>query len=78
MLQVPLLSRSSKRKVNAELHCIFKLLEGLQRSVCVRIHNFRINHSRVFADRHNHFNGIENVWNQAKRHMRKSNSFPKD
>ena len=33
-------------------------------------HHFRINHSTLFADRHNHINGIENFWNQAKRHMR--------
>ena len=26
----------------------------------------RINHSKLFADRHNHINGIENFWNQAK------------
>ena len=33
-------------------------------------HHFRINHSKLFADRQNHINGIENFWNQAKRHMR--------
>ena len=26
-------------------------------------HYFRINHSELFADRHNHINGIENFWN---------------
>ena len=26
-------------------------------------HHFRINHSKFFADRHNHINGIENFWN---------------
>ena len=26
-------------------------------------HHFRINHSKLFADRHNHINGIENFWN---------------
>ena len=31
----------------------------------------RINHSKLFADKRNHINGIENFWNQAKRHMRK-------
>lgn len=36
-------------------------------------HHFRINHSKLFADRRNHINGIENFWNQAKRHMRKFN-----
>ena len=41
----------------------------------------RINHSKEFADRQNHINGIENFWNQAKRVLRKYNgidrkSFP--
>ena len=40
--------------------------------------HFRINHSELFADKHNHINGIENFWNQAKRHMRKFNGVPKD
>jgi len=39
--------------------------------------HFRINHSKLFADRRNHINGIENFWNQAKRHMRKFNGVPK-
>lgn len=39
---------------------------------------FRINHSELFADRKNHINGIENFWNQAKRHMRKFNGVPKE
>ena len=39
--------------------------------------HFRINHSKLFADRQNHINGIENFWNQAKRHMRKFNGVPK-
>ena len=32
-----------------------------------------LNHSRLFADRQNHINGIENFWNQAKRVLRKYN-----
>ena len=28
--------------------------------------HLRINHSKLFADKHNHINGIENFWNQAK------------
>jgi transposase len=40
-------------------------------------HHFWINNSKLFADRHNHINGIENFWNQAKRHMRKFNGVPK-
>ena len=38
--------------------------------------HYRINHSHLFADKHNHINGIENFWNQAKRHMRKFNGIP--
>ena len=37
----------------------------------------RINHSKLFAEKHNHINGIENFWNQAKRHMRKFNGVPR-
>ncbi|EOC04170.1 putative transposase, partial [Neisseria meningitidis NM313] len=33
--------------------------------------HYRINHSKEFADRQNHINGIENFWNQAKRVLRK-------
>ncbi len=39
--------------------------------------HFRINHSKLFADRDNHINGIENFGSQAKRHMRKFNGIPK-
>ncbi len=38
----------------------------------------RINHSELFADGRNHINGIENFWNQAKRHLRKFNGVPKE
>jgi len=38
----------------------------------------RINHSKLFANKENHINGIENFWNQAKRHLRKFNGVPKD
>ena len=37
----------------------------------------RINHSKLFADKHNHINGIENFWNQAKRHLRGYNGIPR-
>jgi transposase len=40
--------------------------------------HYRINHSQLFADKQNHINGIENFWNQAKRHMRKFNGVPKE
>ena len=39
--------------------------------------HYRINHSKLFADKHNHINGIENFWNQAKRHLRKFNGVPR-
>ena len=39
--------------------------------------HYRINHSKLFADKQNHIDGIENFWNQAKRHMRKFNGVPK-
>jgi transposase len=39
--------------------------------------HYRINHSKLFADKQNHINGIENFWNQAKRHMRKFNGVPR-
>lgn len=39
--------------------------------------HYRINHSKLFAHKHNHINGIENFWNQAKRHLRKYNGIPK-
>ncbi|TCK01918.1 transposase [Volucribacter psittacicida] len=39
--------------------------------------HFRINHSTHFAEHHNHINGIENFWSQAKRYLRKFNGIPK-
>jgi transposase len=39
--------------------------------------HYRINHSKSFAQKHNHINGIENFWNQAKRHLRKFNGIDK-
>ena len=39
--------------------------------------HYRINHSKLFAQKQNHINGIENFWNQAKRHMRKFNGIPR-
>lgn len=40
--------------------------------------HYRINHSELFAEGKNHINGIENFWNQAKRHLRKFNDVPKE
>ena len=39
--------------------------------------HYRINHSKLFADKQNHINGIENFWNQAKRVLRKYNGIPR-
>ncbi len=39
--------------------------------------HYRINNSVLFANKHNHINGIENFWNQAKRVLRKYNGIPK-
>ena len=39
--------------------------------------HYRINHSELFANKHNHINGIENFWNQAKRVLCKYNGIPK-
>ncbi len=36
----------------------------------------RINHSEAFVQDRNHINGIENFWNQAKRHLRRFNGIP--
>ncbi|QOL19670.1 IS1595 family transposase [Candidatus Bodocaedibacter vickermanii] len=40
--------------------------------------HYRINHSKLFADKQNHINGIENFWNQAKRHLRKFNGISRE
>lgn len=41
-------------------------------------HPRRVNHSKVFVSEHgHHINGIENLWNQAKRHLRRFNGIPK-
>ena len=41
-------------------------------------HHHRIDHSDAYVlDRHNHINGIENFWSQAKRHLRRYNGIPK-
>jgi transposase len=40
-------------------------------------HHVRINHSQTFAEERNHINGIENFWNQAKRHLRRYNGIPR-
>lgn len=41
-----------------------------------KFRHHRINHSELFAQGHNHINGIENFWNQAKRMLRRYNGIP--
>ena len=40
-------------------------------------HHVRINHKERFVDGQRHINGIENFWNQAKRHLRRYNGIPR-
>ena len=40
-------------------------------------HN-RLNYSKLFSAKKNHINGIESLWNQAKRHRRRFNGVPKE
>jgi transposase len=40
--------------------------------------HFRINYSKLFADKKNHINGTESFWSQAKCHVRKFNGVPKE
>jgi transposase-like protein len=39
------------------------------------LRHMRISHAVLFADQHNHVNGIENFWNQEMRHLRSYNSI---
>ena len=41
------------------------------------LRHMRINHREQFAERGNPINGIENFWNQAKRHLRRYNGAPR-
>lgn len=41
-------------------------------------HHMRSNHSKLFAERKDHINGIENLSNRAKRHLRKFNGIQRD
>jgi transposase len=41
-------------------------------------HHHRINHMEAFVEnKHNHINGIENFWNQAKRTLSRYNGIPR-
>jgi transposase len=37
----------------------------------------RVNHTERFVEDGSHINGIENFWNQAKRHLRRYNGIPR-
>ena len=41
-------------------------------------HHRRINHSKLLARGKSHINGIENLWNQAKRQLRKLNGIKQE
>lgn len=42
-------------------------------------HHKRVNHSKTFVSKRGHpITGIENFWNQAKRHLRRFNGIPKN
>ena len=54
----------------------FKTYDGLADYGYKR--HYRVKHGHnEFAKGHNHINGIENFWNQAKRHLRKFNGIPR-
>ena len=40
-------------------------------------HHVRINHSETFVEEKIHINGIENFWNQAKRHIAATTEYRK-
>lgn len=39
-------------------------------------HHERVNHAKTFVEHGRHINGIENFWNQTKRHLRRFNGVP--
>ena len=71
--QIPII----KRKVVPDSIVCSDCWRGYNVQDVTDCHHFRINHSTLFADRHNHINGVENIWNQAKRHLRKFKDVPK-
>ena len=75
-----LLSKKYSQIVYTDSYCSYNILDVFEfRCACLRQH-FRINHDEKFAEEEekNHTNGIENFWNQAKRHLRKFNGIPKE
>lgn len=39
---------------------------------------YRMNHSKLFANKQNHMNGFENFRNQSQRYMRRFNGIPRE
>ena len=68
-----------REKSRSRQHCIVytDCWKGYNALDVSRFKHYRINHSVLFADEENHINGIENFWNQAKRHLRKYNGIPR-
>ena len=69
-----------KRKVAADSIVYSDSWGGYNALDVSEFKHLRINHSTDFVDetnRRNHINGIENFWNQAKRHLRRYNGVPK-
>ena len=54
--------------------------DGFRRDAALDVsafHHGRINHAERVGHERPHINGIENFWNQAKRHWRRFNGVPK-
>ena len=67
----------TERKVTPDSFVYLDIWHGYSVPDVSQFRHFRINHSELFADAHNHTNRIETFWNRAKRHMRKFNGVPK-
>jgi len=65
-----------RRKINPDSIVYTDCWRGYNVLDVFEFKHYRINHSKLFANEKNHINGIENFWNQAKRHMRKFNGIP--
>jgi len=73
-----LLGKSSSGKPYPFLTILFSVSEfQLQYPTFQRLVGPRPRGVSGFAHKQNHINGIENFWNQAKRHMRKFNGVPR-
>ena len=65
------------RKVTPDSFVYLDIWHGYSVRDVSQSKHFRINHSELLADAHNHTNRIETFWNRAKRPMRKFNGVPK-